>query len=178
MHFAGFDMNLLDNVNAAMQIVCKTILQTLPKLPEPKNGAVWRLASILGLLTIFLSMGMFALSGLAIQQSKEPMPDFRPEVEQRHAELQSDLSSINAMLDAVVVPIDTPEEEIQRLQEEKKREREQKEKLEVEQRIQRLESEYRESKENRYQEGINLMKWSTMVCFTGSFLLRIRYPFT
>ena len=37
MPFAGFDMKLLDNVNAAMQIVCKTILQTLPKLPEPKQ---------------------------------------------------------------------------------------------------------------------------------------------
>ena len=156
----------------------RRLLFGAPNLPEPKTGAIWRLASIFGLLTIFFSMGMFALSGLAIQQSKEPMPDFRQDVEQRHAELQSDLTSINAMLDAVAVPVDTPKEEIQRLQEEKKKEREQKEKLEVEQRIQRLEREYRESKENRYLEGINLIKWSTMVCFIGSFLLRIRYPFS
>ena len=149
-----------------------------PNIPEPKKGAFWGLISIFGLFTIFLSMGMFALSGLAIQQSKEPMPNFRHQVEQRHAELQSDLSSINAMLDAVVVPVDTPQEEIQRLQAEKKIEREQKEKLEVEQRIQGLEREYREDKKNRYQEGINLIKWSAMVCFIGSFLLRIRYPFS
>ena len=121
-------------------------------------------------------MAMFALSGLAIQQSKEPMPNFRQKVEQRHAELQSDLSSINAMIDAVVVPADTPKEEIQRLEAERKKERERKEKLEVEQRIQSLEREYREDKEERYQEGIDLMKWSAMVCFIGSFLLRIRYP--
>ena len=147
-----------------------------PNLPEPKIGAIWRLFSVFGLLTIFLSMAMFALSGLAIQQSKEPMPDFRQKVEQRHAELQSDLSSINAMIDAVVVPANTPKEEIQRLEAERKKERERKEKLEVEQRIQSLEREYREDKEERYQEGIDLMKWSAMVCFIGSFLLRIRYP--
>ena len=147
-----------------------------PNLPEPKIGAIWRLASVFGLLTIFFSIGMFALSGLAIQQSKEPMPDFRQEVEQRHAELQSDLSSINAMIDAVVVPVGTPKEEIQRLEAKRKKERERKEKLEVEQRIQKLEREYKEDKEERYQEGIDLMKWSAMVCFIGSFLLRIRYP--
>ena len=73
------------------------------------------------------------------------------------------------MIDAVVVPADTPKEEIQRLEAERKKERERKEKLEVEQRIQSLESEYREDKEERYQEGIDLMKWSAMVCFIGSF---------
>ena len=64
-------------------------------------------------------MAMFALSGLAIQQSKEPMPDFRQKLEQRHLAIQSDLSSINAMIDAVVVPANTPKEEIQRLEAEK-----------------------------------------------------------
>ena len=49
------------------------------------------------------------------------MLDFRQKVEQRHAELQSDLSSINAMIDAVVVPANTPKEEIQRLEAERKR---------------------------------------------------------
>ena len=94
-----------------------------PNLPEPKNGAIWRLSSIFGLLTVFFSMGMFFLSGVAIQQSKDPMPNFRSEVEQRHAELQVELRSINSMIDAVVVPVGTPDEEIQRLQEEKKKER-------------------------------------------------------
>ena len=158
--------------------VVRRIILGSPNLPEPKNGAIWRLSSIFGLLTVFFSMGMFFLSGVAIQQSKDPMPNFRSEVEQRHAELQVELRSVNSMIDAVVVPVGTPDEEIQRLQEEKKKEREQKEKLELEQRIQRLEREYVESRENRYQEGINLMKWSTMVCFIGSFLLRIRYPFS
>jgi hypothetical protein len=156
--------------------VFRRLIFGAPNLPMPKEGVVWRFISILGLLTIFFSMGFFLLSAIAIQQSKEPMPDFRTEVEEREAELQSNLKEINAMLNAVVVPSGTPQEEIDRLQAEKKEENEREQKINIEKSIQNLETEDIQKKKDRYEEGINVLTWGVLVCFLGSFLLRIRYP--
>ena len=81
------------------------------------------------------------------------------------------------MLNSVVVPADTPQEEIDRLQEEKNQKAEEESKQKVENRIKQLQDEYRRDKDDRFQEGLTAAKWGLLVCILGSLLLRLRYPF-
>ena len=118
-------------------------------------------------------MGTFA-----VQQSTEQMPDFRTEVLNEEAEIDEKLKDIDAFLDAVVVPVGTPQEEIDRLTEEKKALR-RKEKIQKrEETIKKREHDFVYEKEERFQEGVQFILWGLFLCLFGALLLRLRHPFS
>ena len=148
-----------------------------PQLPPPREGVLWRIISILGLLMIFFSLPVFIASGMRFKESLEPMPDVRIEIQTRNAQLNSDLKDINSLLDAVVVPVGTPQEEIDRLQAEKKAAREQQERERVEEEVARAQTEFIRRQKESYNTGLETLLVGLLICGFGSLLLRIRYPF-
>jgi hypothetical protein len=153
--------------------VIRRALFGAPQLPPAKEGAGWRLISILGLLIIFFSMAMFWMSAIAFEQSNETMPMYRAEVEQREKELQEMLGDISP---SVVVPAGTPQEEIDRLiQLEVDREAKES-KQRVESRIKELEDDFIMGRKERFQDGLDMAKWALLMCLFGSGCLRLRYP--
>ena len=125
-----------------------------PTPGTPKEGPIWRLCSIFGLLIIFLSVPFFWIGSIAIQQSKEPMPDFRSEVLQEEAEWSARFQEVDSMLNAVVVPAGTSQEEIDRLTAEKKAQQEKEKIQKREGTISGREKEFVQRKEERFQEGL------------------------
>lgn len=148
-----------------------------PVLGVPKEGALWQFCSVLGLFTVFLSVPVLGMGTMAIQQSKESTPDFRSEVLKEQAELDERLREVDSFLNAVVVPAGTPQEEIDRLTAEKKKQREIEKRQKIEGEIQARESDFSQRKEERFQEGVQVFLWGLGVCFLGSLLIRLRYPF-
>ena len=147
-----------------------------PKVGEPKEGAIWKFLSMLGLLTVFFSIPVFGSGIVAIQQSKEPMPDFRSEVQEEESEWAKRFQDLDSFLNGVVVPAGTPQEEIDRLTAEKKAQQEKERKLVIEGRIQKREQDFLYQQEERLQEGINVFLWGLGICIIGAILLRLRYP--
>lgn len=145
-------------------------------LPPPKVGIIWRLSSIFGLLLIFVSITLFLMSWHTLKTSKEPMPNFRPEVEKLEQQVQSSLSGISDILNAIKIPKNATEAEIKRRQEEKNKQRLQQREQRLLSRIHKREQKFIQRKEKRYNDGLYLLLWSILMCGFGSFFIRIRYP--
>ena len=174
------ESNLMGSNISVMGVLAAPVLRRVvlgaPNLPEPRAGVFWGLVSITGLLLLFFSVGVFFMASIAIQQSSEPMPDFRAEVESRQAEYSESTREIDAFLNAVVVPAGTPQEEIDRLTEEKKKEREAEKKASVDNRVQELETEFVQRKKERFEEGVYVLMIGFLVSLLGSACLWLRYP--
>ena len=154
--------------------VFRRIFYGYPNLPPPKESAVAKLISILGLFILFFSLPLFYITSLAIQDSIEPMPEFRSEVEEYETELDARLADVDSFLNAVVVPVGTPQEVIDRLTAEKVKEK-QREKSESE--IQKKTLQFKEDQEERFQDGMKFLMWGIGFSILGSLCLRYRYPF-
>lgn len=172
-------------IAAEISVVCVFLAPSLrraifgpPKIANPKEGAIWKFCSAFGLLSVFFSIPFFWMGSIAIQQSKEPMPDFRAEVLKEEAEMDEKFKDVDAFLDAVVVPAGTPQEEIDRLTEEKKEARRQEKIQKREGDIKKRETDFVYEKEERFQDGVQSIFWGLGVCLFGAILLRIRYPFS
>ena len=147
-------------------------------LPEPKTGLIWSLCSIFGLLLMFSSIAFLLLSWSTIRESKAPVPNFRPEVEKLHQEIQSSTRSISAILNAVKVPANATEAEIKQLRDEKNKALEKQKEQWILERVHKRKQKFIKRKSKRYDDGIKILTLGIFVGFCASLLLRIRYPFT
>lgn len=183
--FLGTYFPDLSEISSELTVVAVFLAPTLrrailgpPKLSTPKEGALWKFCSMLGLIAVFFSIPFFWVGALAMQQSKEPMPDFRAEVLKEEAEMDKKFTNIDSFLDSVVVPAGTPQEEIDRLTKENKEKRLAEKLQKREGTIKQREKDFVFEKEVRFQDGVRSILWGLGGCLFGAFLLRIRYPFS
>ena len=145
------------------------------KYQHPKEGILYSISSLLGLLLMFFSMAMFWLASVAFQHSFEPRPNFRAEAEQIQKELREEYPGLYDDI-GVLVPAGTPVEEIEALEKAEAEKTEQRRKSELEADIKEREASYIENIKGRRQDGLNMSMYALLVCAMGSLLLRIRYP--
>ena len=146
-----------------------------PKYKSPKEGAFYSLVSLLGLLLMFFSMGMFWLAGIAFQHSFEPKPNFRLEAIQAEKEMREKYGDLDIDI-GVLVPAGTSQEEIEALEKAEQEKEEQRRKAELESDIKEREARFNENIQGRRQDGLNMSKYALLLCALGSLLIRIRYP--
>ena len=146
-----------------------------PKYKYPKEGAFYSLASLLGLLLMFFSMGMFWLAGIAIQHSLEPKPNFRQEAIQAEKEMREKYGELDINI-GVLVPAGTSLKEIEALEKAEAAKEEQKRKAELEADIKEREARFTENIKGRRQDGLNMSMYALLLCALGSLLIRMRYP--
>ena len=166
--------------SVALAPILRRILIGPPDLPPPKQGAGWRLISILGLFVMFASFITLLGAATAIKDSTEPMPDFRQDILQQDAELKEQLKDLDALLDAVVIPAGASEEEIERLEAEHKEKRakeKQAEQAKTQKRIEKKERDFIQNQQERLEEGIWALATGFAMCLFASVLIRLRYPF-
>ena len=146
-----------------------------PKYEHPKEGILYSISSLLGLLLMFFSMAMFWLASIAFEHSFEPRPNFRFEAKQFQKELREEYPGLDIDI-GVLVPVGTSAEEIEALQKAEAEEDERKRKAELEADIKDRERRYKENIKGRRKDGLNMSMYALLVCAMGSLLLRIRYP--
>ncbi len=144
-----------------------------PKYPDPKQGILYSMSSLLGLLLVFFSMALFWLASAGFKYSYESMPDFRSEAVQEEQKIANLFSDVDI---GVVVPIGTDPEKIKLLEIELKEQELAESNARIEESIERSTKRFEENKREQLNSGINLTKNALFVCFLGSILLRIRYP--
>ncbi len=146
-----------------------------PKYGTPKEGLLYSLSSLFGLLLMFFSMAMFWLASIAFQHSFEPRPNFRLEAQQAEIEMREKYGDLDINI-GVLVPAGTSPEEIEALEKAEAEKEEQRRKAELEANIKEREARYIEHIKGRRQDGVNMSMYALLVCALGSLLLRIRYP--
>ena len=146
-----------------------------PKYKNPKEGLLYSLSSLFGLLLMFFSMAMFWLASIAFEHSFEPRPNFRFEAEQAEREMREKYGDLDINI-GVLVPAGTSAEEIEALEKAEAEKEEQKRKADLEADIKDREARYIENIKGRRQDGLNMSMYALLICAMGSLLLRIRYP--
>ena len=146
-----------------------------PKYKYPKEGAIYSLTSLLGLLLMFFSMGMFWLAGIAFQHSFEPKPNFRFEAIQAQKEVREKYGDLDIDI-GVLVPAGTSPEEVEALEKAEAEKEDQRRRAELEADIKERETRFKENITSRRQDGLNMSMYALLLCAMGSLLMRIRYP--
>ena len=146
-----------------------------PKYGIPKEGFLYSLSSLLGLLLMFFSMAMFWLASIALEQSFEPRPNFRLEAEQAKKEMIERYGDLDIDV-GILVPAGTSDEEIEALQKAEEAKKEQERKAELEADIKDREARFTEHINSRRKDGLNMSMYALLICALGSLLLRMRYP--
>ena len=126
-----------------------------------------------GLFLFFSSLVMFWFGSIAFQQSIEPMPNFRPEIE----ELEKQSLDMNEKYAPLLQRLSgmSLEEQKKKLEEDKKQ-RELESKKRVETSIKKEEATFVAQQKERAIEGVYGIMIALSLCLLGSLCLYVRFP--
>ena len=149
-----------------------------PKSYPLKPGFIWFFSSTFGLFLIFTSMVCFIFSWKAISDTYRQMPDYLTEIQHQEAQYQLKMQDINRTLNAVTTPVNTPPEEIKRLQDEKQKERLKKQKQRIQDKVQAEQEQFSQKQQKRFNDGLTFLIWGLLICLLGATLINARYDKT
>lgn len=158
----------------SMIVICAPLVRR--KLLEPpkqplKTGLFWSVVSITGLLVMFSSLVMFWFANTAFHQSREPMPNFRAEIE----ELEKQSRDMNDKYAPVLLQLSgmSVEEQKKKEQEDKKqRDLESKKRVEIS--LKKAEATFVVKQKERAKEGLYGIMIALGLALLGSLCLYVR----
>ena len=157
-----------------MIVICAPLVRRKllgpPKLPL-KNGLFWSVVSITGLLVMFSSLVMFWFANIAFHQSREPMPNFRAEIE----DLEKQNQDMNDKYAPVLLKLsDMSVEEQKKKQQEDKKQRDLESKKRVEISLKKAEATFVVKQKERAKEGLYGIMIALGLALIGSLCLYVR----